>query len=497
MTLEAVDLATLRGEQKPRILTSPNRVSSAGYDAIDLARLAGLELDPWQCLMLSEALGETKTGHWSSFEVGLIVSRQNGKGSILEARELAGLFLFNERLILHSAHEFKTAQESFLRLRELIEGTPEFSKRVKRITNNTFEVGIELNTGQRIRFVARSRGSGRGFSGDLVVLDEAYNLPEETIDALMPTLSARPNPQLWYTTSAPDKDIAPCTPVARLRRRALSNEPGSLAYLEWSINHHKDSCRLGCTEHDDPRDPRSWAKANPAMGYRITATHVSREMESMSAEGFLRERLGVGNYPSESGDQWSIIPESVFNSIRDAESQAAGRVAFAVDISPSGASAAISMYGVREDGLGHGEVIDHAPGASWTVDRLVQLSEDWDPVSVVVDPGAPAGAIIAELESRGVTVTQTSSRDVAAATGSFITASGVNEGDESSMRLIPNPGLTAAVAGAETAPLSDAVKWKRKFASVDITPLVAVTLARFGFMTADTPKEAEPWIMWD
>ena len=46
-------------------------------------------------------------------EVALIVSRQNGKGSILEALELAALFLDDfippRGLILHSAHEFKTA----------------------------------------------------------------------------------------------------------------------------------------------------------------------------------------------------------------------------------------------------------------------------------------------------------------------------------------------------------------------------------------------------
>jgi hypothetical protein len=69
-------------------------------------------LDPWQRFVLDRALGESKDGKWSAFEVGLVVPRQNGKGSILEARELAGLFLFDERLILHSAHEFETARTS-------------------------------------------------------------------------------------------------------------------------------------------------------------------------------------------------------------------------------------------------------------------------------------------------------------------------------------------------------------------------------------------------
>jgi hypothetical protein len=56
---------------------------------------------------------ERADGKWAAFEVGLNVARQNGKGSILEARELAGLFLLGERLIIHSAHEFATSLEAF------------------------------------------------------------------------------------------------------------------------------------------------------------------------------------------------------------------------------------------------------------------------------------------------------------------------------------------------------------------------------------------------
>ena len=91
--------------QQPRLLTTPQgAISSSGVEAAELAAAAGLFLDDWQRLALDVALGERADGRWAAFEVGLVVSRQNGKGSILEARELAGLFLFGGRLILHSAH---------------------------------------------------------------------------------------------------------------------------------------------------------------------------------------------------------------------------------------------------------------------------------------------------------------------------------------------------------------------------------------------------------
>ena len=92
---------------RPRIGTWPKARSSAGTEAVELAASAGLILDDWQRFALECALGEDRDGRWAAFEVGLVVPRQNGKGSILEARELAGLFLFGEQLILHSAHEFK------------------------------------------------------------------------------------------------------------------------------------------------------------------------------------------------------------------------------------------------------------------------------------------------------------------------------------------------------------------------------------------------------
>jgi hypothetical protein len=107
----------LRGCQTPRVSCVPSTaVTSAGREAVDLARSVGLWLDPWQAHVLEHSLGERADGKWAAFEVGLVVGRQNGKGAVLEARELAGFFLFGEQLILHSAHEFKTAQEAFRRV---------------------------------------------------------------------------------------------------------------------------------------------------------------------------------------------------------------------------------------------------------------------------------------------------------------------------------------------------------------------------------------------
>ena len=91
-------------------------------------------------------------------------------------------------------------------------------KRVKTVTRSHGDEGVELTTGQRLRFVARSRSSGRGFTGDCVILDEAFNLNAEDMAALLPTLAARPNPQVWYASSAgmatKARSWPPCVNVA-------------------------------------------------------------------------------------------------------------------------------------------------------------------------------------------------------------------------------------------------------------------------------------------
>ena len=97
-------------------------------------------------------------GRWLHFEFGINVARQNGKGAVLEARELAMLFLTGERLGVHSAHEFKTSQEHFRRVKSLIQNTPALDAQVKRnpygkqvgYRHSHGEESIELQNGNRL-----------------------------------------------------------------------------------------------------------------------------------------------------------------------------------------------------------------------------------------------------------------------------------------------------------------------------------------------------------
>ncbi len=58
----------------------------------------------------------------------------------------------------------------------LITGCAPLARRVKKISYGNGEEAIELQTGQRLIFKARTKTGGRGLSGDKVVLDEAFAL---------------------------------------------------------------------------------------------------------------------------------------------------------------------------------------------------------------------------------------------------------------------------------------------------------------------------------
>ncbi|WP_327047277.1 hypothetical protein OG320_05130 [Microbispora sp. NBC_01189] len=517
---------SLIGRQEPTHMSVPPYEATSGPEVVELAEMAGLFLDDWQQLILCHGLGERADGKWSAFEVAEILSRQNGKNAVFEARELGGLFLLGEELIIHTAHEFKTSAEAFRRVESCVSNTDQFRRRIARIDRTRGEEGIELRptptiiTGAggrsvrrsrtaRLRFLARSKGSGRGFSGDCVILDEAYELGDDHMSALLPTLSARPNPQLWYGSSAGMKTSVQLGRIWHRGRRAVKSgvpDP-SLAYFEWAAQLCTPKCPKDCTKHDDPADPEVWAKTNPGLGIRITVDYITREHATMARQGFARERLGVGDYPDE-GTGWAVIPQSAWEPLADPASRPEGTVAFSADINPERTHGAIGVAGRRPDGLLHAGitvnadgVVDHRPGTGWMVARLVELNTKWSPCAVVIDPNSPAASLIPDLEAAGVTVVQPTTREYAQGCGQLYDAvvpPPEAEGWEAGLRHLGQQSVSAALAGAAKRDLGDgAWAWARKGLAVDISPLVAITLAAWGHATRARVETVEPFAFWD
>lgn len=497
----------LLGSQAPRYRTVPQgAVSSWGPEAIDLAASAGITLDPGQADIVTDGMSEGADGLWLASEVVDNEPRQNGKTLTLEVRALAGVYLVKEPLVVWTAHEFKTAKRSFEGLRDRIDNFDHLRKRVKAIRNSGATTEIELfNPKRTIVFLARSGGSGRGFAGVApLFLDEAYALTPEQIAALIYVMRAAKNPQVWYMSSAP----LPQSEV--LRELCIRGRKGSsdLIYYEWSVpGKVKDLASLVAankklsdeeaeTSHGQELRSQLFEKtalSNRAFGTRITRRSVLRDLRASGVEQFIRESWGVWSELEEGG---RIDPER-WAELADGASRRDGEVALAVDISIERDWCAIGMYGRREDGLGHVQLIYYEQGTAGLIEKLRELREVLNPIAIGMARGTHA-SLKEKLRQAGFIRPQDRSKeetlsiateddphppqrgdlivlngtDMAAACGGFIDS--VKHG---TMRHVPADQLTDATKVAQTRVVGDSMAWVRTDRSVDITGLVACTEA--------------------
>jgi hypothetical protein len=459
---------------------------------IDLCGSHGLVLEPHQQHVLQGALGENpdpkRPGEWrwAAFEVGVLEPRQNGKGGLITARELGGLYLFREPLQTHTAHRFDTCLEGFRRIREIIDGYADLSKRVKRISDSHGQESIELYcdskrqrlTGptQRLNFKARSKGSGRGFSGDVVYLDEAFWLME--LGSLLPTMSARPNPQLWYLSSHPLPRVE-SEVLRRLCKRGRAgarkkSRPRRLAYFDWcaALPRTKDRAEWDKAVAAILDDRRAWAEANPGLGYRLTADFMQSERDAMTDEEYARERLGL--YPEEEEAVDPVIPPASWATCRSVATPASvivKPVVYAFEVSMDRKWPVIAAAGRSSIEGTHVEIGDNRPGTGWLVGRLLELQQNHAPAEIVCHAGGPAGGLLADLEKAGVKVTKLTTQEYAQAC-----EAAYDDITEGRWLHLGQPELDKAVSGATKRTTGDAWVFDRR-AGIDVSPLVAASLA--------------------
>lgn len=404
----------MTGSQIPRLRIEPARVSSDAEDAALLMEAYGVPLDPWQRLVLECWTGRDETGKYTTVSAGLSVPRQNGKNVCLEAREFFGMVVLGER-ILHTAHQVRTSKKSFRRLAAMFTDRrhPEVMDLVRQIRYTNGEEAIELTTGGSIEFSARSRQAARGFDGiSLVVYDEAQELTDDQVEAIMATLSASATGQrqIIYTGTPP----YPGCPgeVFRRRRVVCVNDPGPHdAWHEWSVA-AESVAEIALA------DTGLWYTCNPAMGIRLAEDFTAEELRSETPDGFARERLGWWS-PALEHAAVPALSSALWDACASRELKPSGKTAYGVKYSADGAEVCLCGAVIPEEGPARISLIERRPtgyGTQWLADWL---NERYRTASCVVIDGRNGADVLAEKISavwkiRGSVIRPTA-RDVAAA----------------------------------------------------------------------------------
>ena len=354
----------MTGSQTPRIRVEPPRVTTDGEGAAQLMAAYAFELDPWQRLILDCWLGRDENRVYCVTSGGLACPRQNGKNGCLDGRELFGLAVKGEK-ILHTAHQTATVKKSFRRLETIFTDRrhPEMCAMVKDIRYTNGEEAIYLTNGGGIEYSTRTRQRARGFDGvSLVVFDEAQELTDDQVDAILATLAASTTGtrQILYTGTPPYPG-APGT-VFRRRRTASLTEPGAHdAWHEWSVE-------AKSVEEIDLQDRKLWYAANPALGIRLTEAFTAEELNTQSADGFARERLGWWSPILTQAADYAIPAEAWDACRSELPKPETGKTAYGVKFAPDGSEVCLCGAVIPKDGPARVSLIERRPtgrGIAW------------------------------------------------------------------------------------------------------------------------------------
>jgi hypothetical protein len=493
-----------RGSQTPRVANYPPYAVTEALDVIDLAASAGLHLDEWQQYVLTHGLGTDLSGQWTARKVSTWVPRQNGKGSVIEALELAWLFLYGEELIVHSSHQHRTSARAYRRLELIIRRAPHLLKKVKQFRQANGEQQIELFDGRMLQYTTRSASAIRGFSAGKIVLDEAQELNSDQMAAILPAVSAMPNWQVWFFGTPPND------PEAWAYGLRSDGELGTarLAHFDWGadLNPTKPADRERAKDRD------LWYACNPALGGRIEVETVEDECKpSGLGDRFAIERLGAWLPQLEGG---ALLDPTLWAKMRAEGAKRVGDLTLSVDVTPLLDHGSIGLYcptgGFLDEsgdlvptGREHVQLVDYREGVDWIPGRLAELVEVLDPIAVVLDHKNGAHAMLdaireawlqrceetgrdpglaltvpddPEQPRRGqILVMET--QDVVDAVGQFVQAF-----RSGAFQHVGQAPLDSAIKNVKPRQIGDSgqIAYGRKASEVDIGPAQVVTQGRYG-----------------
>ena len=323
--------------------------------------------------------------------------------------------------------------------------------------------------GQRLTFGIESNTERAGHGGTLdeAYLDEAFTLVDGRLEqAFRPAMITRRNTQLGVISTAGWLGRSPYLEDKVRRGRESCGETAGTAYFEWSA-----------PDDADADDPAVWWDCMPAMGYTVTPEAIAAERAEMTDDDFRRAYLNQWRMKPDLVVKVDAFPPGTWQRVGDHSASPSGDLAFAVEVNQARTWSTVAIAGG-----GVVEILPPLPGTGQVVATVVALASRWNPTAVAVDPAGPAGALLPELRDRGLPVVEVGGRAVQHACEGLYDAV-----VEQRVRHLDQDVLNVAADGATRRPIGDAWVWDRKHSAVDVSPLVAVSLALYAQSTTDRP----------
>ena len=399
------------GSQEPTWQHVGEYATSAGDKAVAYFAKHGARFYGSQKLEFELMLARDADGGFAAKSLCITKPRQNGKSYAARWYALWMSMVCGKR-VLYSAHHSRTSRDMFKQLVDTIEADEAFSAAVKSIYRAGGYEGIYFKNGGCIEFQTRTNSGGRGGTYDIIILDEAQELTPAQQDALLPTVSAAgeiadgaSEPQKIYIGTVPGPECQG-TVFREMHDRVHAGE-SDVWWLEWGAQ--------GATLDDvDTEDVDLWYACNPAMGRRMRESTVKDEHDTMTRDGFARERLGW--WSPTAGLPDFAIPASVFESLAVDEAPTVGRVAYGVKFAVDGSEVSLCASRVGDFGC-YIEQIRREPlsmGLGWLADWIAERSSKG--CCCVIDGKAGAPALVDKLGRMPVNyiVTPTAAQVVAA-----------------------------------------------------------------------------------
>lgn len=512
------------GVTEPRVFTPPKREltpqTSHGFAAIAFAEdVLGIQLFPWQRWLLIHALeldeqteDEIAAGVAPRYRFRFIVTevaRQNGKTMLMLVLALWHLYALDSPTVIGTAQDLANAEKAWGEAVEWAQSIEELEELIEKVSLGHPKV-MRLLTGCQYRVAAASRKGGRGFSGDLVLLDELREHQSwDSWSAVTNTMNARPKAQAWAFSNAGDALSVVLRYLRAQAHRDLGWPDGDadaeiLEGLDEEMQDYLDGADevLGWFEWSaDPdakrTDRAAWAQANPSMNHVdvvencVTERAIAAALRTNPPSQFEIEVLCRWMSMAEAGP----FPEGSWRETFDNDATPAPDSPRMVCLAMAWNRSRCYIARAAKDDQGNpvvGIAADRT-GTDWVIPWLIDNRDSYTGI-VIQSNGAPETSLIDDITNAVLPNTAPANLPVIAWAGPDLgSATGLmfDRLEKRRLRHLAHPGLDAAATSASVKVLSQGA-WVIDLAAspTDAAPLKAAIGAVWATETTPTRRRS-------